>query len=82
MIDSCDAVVTTCNVTAHLAGALGKPTYVMRLSGYQPLWTWSPDDRGRSLWYPGTRIIVEDTWEQCIAEAYAYLDTRFMAGSK
>lgn len=66
VIDRCYAVVTTCNVTAHMAGALGKLTYVMRLSGYQPLWTWCPDDDGRSLWYPSIQIIVRDTWAECI----------------
>lgn len=38
LIDSLDLVITVSNVTAHFAGALGKPCWV--LLGPDPLWHW------------------------------------------
>src|SRR5205085_5479748 len=40
-IEGCDAVVTTSNVTAHLAGSIGKRTLVMFLHGRPPFHYWS-----------------------------------------
>jgi hypothetical protein len=48
LIDGLDAVVTTSNVTAHLAGALGKPTLLALHN--MPFWYWSdPFDAYRSV---------------------------------
>lgn len=67
IIDSCDAVVTTCCITAHLGGALGKPTYVMFRGDTPPLFSWQPNN-GRSIWYPSVRIINGGTdWLYLIA---------------
>jgi hypothetical protein len=48
-----DLIVTPCNAIAHLAGALGRPTFValMRV----PEWRWLLD-REDSPWYPETRL--------------------------
>ena len=71
-IASCDAVVTTSNVTAHFAGALGKPCYV--LVKKRPTFFWFvPDEDGRSLWYPSCRIVVGDTYEDAIAKVNVML---------
>lgn len=71
-IDCCDCCVTTSNVTAHFAGALGIPCYV--LVKKRPTFFWfSPDENGRSLWYPSVRIVVGDTWEDAVAKANAML---------
>lgn len=56
-IDACDLVVTTSNVTAHFAGALGKPTYLVYLRGSPPFYYWQPDEYRRSLWYPSVQIV-------------------------
>lgn len=40
LIDSLDVVVTTSNVTAHFAGALGKPTLLAL--HHVPIWYWFP----------------------------------------
>ncbi|WP_448207227.1 tetratricopeptide repeat protein [Azospirillum sp. sgz302134] len=44
-----DVVVTSCTATAHLAGALGVPVWV--LLSYVPDWRWMLD-RDDSPWYP------------------------------
>jgi tetratricopeptide (TPR) repeat protein len=48
-----DLIVTPCNAIAHLAGALGRPTFValMRV----PEWRWLLE-REDSPWYPATRL--------------------------
>lgn len=66
IIDGCDAVVTTCNVTAHIGGALGKPTFVMYRGKLAPLFSWQPTERGRSIWYPSARIINDGDWPELI----------------
>jgi hypothetical protein len=48
-IESLDLVVTVCTSVAHLAGALGKPTWL--LLDVNPHWTWLLD-RTDSPWYP------------------------------
>jgi tetratricopeptide (TPR) repeat protein len=55
LITACDLVVTVSNTTAHLAGALGKPTWVMVPSGHARMWYWHKD-RADSPWYPRLRV--------------------------
>jgi tetratricopeptide (TPR) repeat protein len=53
-----DLVITPCNVMAHLAGALGRPTYValMRV----PEWRWLLE-REDTPWYPATRLFRQSS---------------------
>jgi tetratricopeptide (TPR) repeat protein len=70
LIDACEVVVTTSNVTAHLAGALGKKTYLIYRSAIEPFFYWTPHIGG-SLWYPSVEIVTGEsfnTWEKCIEE--------------
>ena len=53
MIEVCDLVVSTSNVTIHLAGALGKDTWVL-LPFVSSFW-WLLD-RDDSVWYPSLKI--------------------------
>jgi tetratricopeptide (TPR) repeat protein len=46
-----DLIVTPCNAIAHLAGALGRPTFVALM--HVPEWRWLLD-RDDSPWYPAT----------------------------
>jgi hypothetical protein len=55
LISACDLVVTVSNTTAHLAGALGRPTFVMVPYGHPQLWYWFKD-RDDSPWYPKLRV--------------------------
>jgi tetratricopeptide (TPR) repeat protein len=55
LIMACDAVVTVSNTTAHVAGALGQPVWLLVPSGQGRLWYWFKD-RKDSPWYPGMRI--------------------------
>jgi len=57
-----DLIVTPCNAIAHLAGALGRPTFValMRV----PEWRWLLE-REDTPWYPATRLFRQssaDDW--------------------
>lgn len=69
LIESCDVIVTTCNATAHFAGALGKRCIVMYV-GTPPLWSWSAHN-GRSLWWRSCEVIAARTWGDAIEDAKA-----------
>lgn len=59
-----DAVVTTSNTTAHMAGALGKPTWVLLHNGISPHWYWGRDGE-TTPWYPTLTLLrqsVEGDW--------------------
>ena len=58
LIDACDFVVTVSNTTAHIAGAIGKETYLMLPRGKGKLWYWSKE-HNQSLWYKSIRIIEQ-----------------------
>jgi tetratricopeptide (TPR) repeat protein len=62
---ACDAVVTVSNTTAHLAGALGRPTFVMVPHGYARIWYWF-HDRSQSPWYPRVEV-----WRQQCGQPWA-----------
>jgi tetratricopeptide (TPR) repeat protein len=55
LVAACDAVVTVSNTTAHLAGALGRPTWVLVPAGQARLWYWFKDGDA-SPWYPRVRL--------------------------
>ena len=71
LITACDLVVTVSNTTAHLAGALGKPTVVLVPFGQSRFWYWFAEG-SNSPWYPHVRIrrtAREQSWEELIASA-------------
>ncbi len=53
-----DLVVTSCTAVAHLAGALGRPTFVALM--HVPEWRWLID-RDDSPWYPTARLFRQST---------------------
>lgn len=69
LIEACDAVVTTSNTTAHIAGALGKPVWIMVPHGQGRLWYWF-HNRSDSPWYTGARIVHQQpgqSWPDVVA---------------
>jgi hypothetical protein len=48
-----DLVITTCTAMAHLAGALGRPVWILLKRGAD--WRWMLD-RSDSPWYPSARL--------------------------
>lgn len=61
-----DLIITCCTGNAHLAGALGVPTWVLLC--HDPYWVWM---RGRedSPWYPSVRLFRQKTpgdWREVI----------------
>ena len=58
LVDSCDVVITISNITAHIAGSLGKKTYLILSSARGQFWYWMKyKDTNKSLWYPSIEII-------------------------
>jgi len=55
IIESCDLVIATSSAAAHLAGALGKATWLLQAGG-PPFHYWVPGADGRCPWYPGVEI--------------------------
>ena len=57
LISRLDLVITVDTSVAHLAGALGRPTWI--LLPYLPDWRWLLD-RDDSPWYPTARLFRQD----------------------
>jgi tetratricopeptide (TPR) repeat protein len=64
-----DYVVTISNTTAHVAGAVGKPTSVLIPSNSGRLWYWFLE-RADSPWYPSLRLFRQRDarWETTMKE--------------
>ena len=65
-VSAMDLVVSISNTTAHMAGALGVPAWVM--VPVTPLWRWMMD-REDSPWYPSLRLFrqaVPGNWREVI----------------
>ena len=75
-IDACDAMVTTDNATAHLAGAVGKRTLLLYPGANPPTHYWAPTPEGRSRWYPSVEVVTGTElreWPALIERAAAIL---------
>lgn len=75
LISVCDVVVTISNTTAHLAGALGKPTLLMLPFGCARHWYWH-EGRDDSPWYPSLHLYRQRAagdWSAVFAEVCAGL---------
>jgi tetratricopeptide (TPR) repeat protein len=69
-----DLVVTCCTMVAHLAGALGIPTWVLLC--YDAYWPWLLD-RNDSPWYPSVKLfrqVVPDNWVWVMNDVVKELD--------
>jgi ADP-heptose:LPS heptosyltransferase len=52
-----DLIVTSCTGPAHLAGALGRPTWTV--IPFSPDWRWM-EERKDTPWYPTMRLFRQD----------------------
>jgi hypothetical protein len=67
VIAQCDLVIAVDTAVAHLAGALGRPLWV--LLPFAPDWRWTLDGES-SPWYPSARLFRQsalDDWDTVIA---------------
>lgn len=74
VIQSCDIVITTSNINAHLAGAIGKKTLLLLPYSQGRIWYWH--DEVESSWYPSINQYFQDPelgWDKAIKEIAAEL---------
>lgn len=68
LIQAMDVVVSVDTAVAHLAGALGKPVFILTTNASD--WRWNRKSQ-RSIWYDSARVIrqrKQDDWKPCITE--------------
>lgn len=73
LIEALDLVVTVDTSVAHLAAAMGKPTWI--LISHHPDWRWLLE-RTDSPWYPSVRLFRQQalqTWESVLSDVKAEL---------
>jgi tetratricopeptide (TPR) repeat protein len=66
LVSQLDLMITSDTSVAHLAGAMGRPVWIML--GFAPDWRWA-HDRDRSSWYPTMRLFRQSTagnWDEVI----------------
>ena len=57
LVDALDLVISVDTAVVHLAGALGRPVWV--LNRFDQCWRWLRD-RDDSPWYPSARLFRQD----------------------
>ncbi len=73
LVEALDLVITVDTAVAHLAGALGKPVWI--LSRFDGCWRWL-GHRPDSPWYPSARLFHQkkrDDWSEIIREVVTSL---------
>jgi len=60
LVDLCDFIITISNTNAHIAGALGKKTFLLLPRGKGRFWYWNAYNE-KSLWYPSIEIIEQNS---------------------
>ncbi|MDR3517691.1 MAG: tetratricopeptide repeat-containing glycosyltransferase family protein [Azospirillaceae bacterium] len=81
LVAALDLVITVDTAVAHLAGALGKPVWI--LSRYDGCWRWLRD-RDDTPWYPTARLFRQtdpDEWHSVVARIATALRQRAAAAA-
>ncbi len=82
LIENLDLLISVDTSVAHLAGAMGKPVWV--LPTFPVDWRWVPGPDGRNLWYPTARIFQQKRmheWSDVVLEVADALDALVRTGS-
>jgi Flp pilus assembly protein TadD len=77
LIANLDLVISVDTAVGHLAGAMGKPTWL--LVAFPPDWRWMLE-RGDSPWYPTVRLFRQKRagdWQTVMAEVAGELGRKF-----
>jgi len=80
IINSCDLIITSDTSVAHLAGALGKPTWILLKK--IPEWRWALEGE-TSPWYPSVRLFRQteaENWMQVMLKVKEELQKLLMKG--
>lgn len=81
LVEQMDLVISVDTSVAHLAGAMGKPTWI--LISYHPDFRWLLN-RTDSPWYKSVRLYRQDSeqhWETVVQQIYQQLQTQFQLNS-
>lgn len=76
MIEACDVIVSVCQTLVHLAGALGKDTWVLTPKHS----SWRYGRTNRMLWYPAVKLFrqtIDGKWEAPIREVQKRFEMLF-----
>jgi len=79
LMETLDLVIAVDSAAAHLAGALGRPCWIL-VPHYKADWRWLTD-REDSPWYPTARLFRQgpgETWDEVMPRVVSAL-TRFQA---
>lgn len=77
LIQQMDLVISVCTSVAHLAGALGKPVWIMLTANAD--WRWL-QNRTDSPWYPSAKLFRQQTtghWDQVVEPVIQALNSTF-----
>lgn len=77
-----DFIITISNTTAHLAAALGVPTYILLSKNVGNLWYWCNNLNNKNLWYSSAQIFQQehqDQWKEPIQKIKLLIKDRFLA---
>jgi hypothetical protein len=78
LIDEMDLVITVDTSIVHLAGALGKPTWLLLPSRYE--WRWGLSGE-RNHWYDTVRVLrqaVQGDWDSLLTQVFGERLTQFI----
>jgi len=81
LIDSCDIIVTSSNSNAHLAGALGKETYLILPKASSLIWYWEHKMDKISQWYNSINIFnqaMTNQWEDPISKITKTIEKKYL----
>jgi hypothetical protein len=79
VVSELDLIIMTDSAVAHLAGAMGKPVWV--LVNYAPYWMWL-DERDSNLWYGAIKVFRQRNWADWIGAFDACLDNLIKPNSR